>query len=537
MSTSFCVIGPRDVHFFVSAMVASIVLPLAYSTAVALPLNDTGQTHCYDTANMIVPCYTLAVVGDAGTLPRQDGRFGRDALSFNGPLAKVGAGAGGFDFTKLCMSGSVAGSESCPTNPPANTTSPTPGFNEWACTRDNVTGLVWSLQIIPNINWSDASSTAAGTPIAQANASNRCAKSSGWRLPTRRELVSLLHVGGAGSTVVNGVDQSFIPNGGNSVTTFWSSDVLASDATRAYTGFFNVIPTIASTPVIKTASAGMSLRLVWSSAAPAAQSFTANGDGTATDSLTGLVWDQCAVGQLGAVCSSGTPSLLFWHEALAAATTANASNYKGWNDWRVPNVKELESIIKLDRLSLPFIDPFVFPNSATADYWTSTTRVDDPRVAYQVNFTSTEITAPFFKTGRASRVRLVRGGDDASSYDALFTVFDVDGDGSCTTADALLMTRYLLGFRGNVLTAGINLATNLPRSNATAIASYLQGIAAALDVDGDFEAKGTTDGLMFLRYNKQLSGSALTNGAKSGPARTDVQIEDYLQRMCKPQTN
>jgi hypothetical protein len=532
MSTFFRGISSRDARSLARAIAVSTLLQLGHSTAVALPLNDTGQTRCYDTANAIVPCYTLAVAGDTGTLPRQDGRFGRDALSANGPTVKVGGGAGGFDFTKLCMSGSVAGSESCPTNPPANTTSSTPGFNEWACTRDNVTGLVWSLQIIPNINWSNAASTAAGSPIAQANAANRCAKSSGWRLPTRRELVSLLHVGGAGSSVVNGVDQSFIPNGGASVTTFWSSDALFSDPTRAYTGFFNVVPTIASTPVIKTASAGISLRLVWSSAPPAAQSFTTNADGTATDNLTGLVWDRCAVGQLGSACSN-TPSLLFWHEALAAATSANASSYKGWNDWRVPNVKELESIVKLDKLALPFIDSFVFPNSGTPDYWSSTTRVDDPRVAYQVNFTSTEIIAPFFKTGRASRVRLVRGGDEGASYDALFTVFDVDGDGTCTSADVVLMTRYLLGFRGNSLTAGINLAANLPRSNATAIASYLEGITPALDVDGDSQAKATTDSLMFLRYNKQLTGSSLTNGAKNGSARTEAQIEDYLRRMCK----
>jgi Protein of unknown function (DUF1566) len=202
----------------------------------------------------------------------------------------------------------------------------------------------------------------------------------------------------------------------------------------------------------------------------------------------------------------------------------------------VPNVKELESIVRLDKGALPFIDTVVFPNSATADYWTSTTRVDDPRVAYQVNFTSTEIAAPFFKTNRASRVRLVRGGNDYLSYDALFTVFDVDGDGSCSIEDAVLMTRYLLGFRGNSLTAGISIAAGLSRSNAAAIASYLEGVAAALDVDGDFQAKPTTDGLMFLRYNKQLSGGALTNNAKSGSARSDAQIGNYLNRMCETQT-
>ena len=38
-----------------------------------------------------------ATTGDAGTRPRQDGRFGRDVAA----LAKVGGGAAGFDFTPL----------------------------------------------------------------------------------------------------------------------------------------------------------------------------------------------------------------------------------------------------------------------------------------------------------------------------------------------------------------------------------------------------------------------------------------------------
>jgi hypothetical protein len=70
--------------------------------------------------------------------------------------------------------------------------------------------------------------------------------------------------------------------------------------------------------------------------------FTANGDGTITDSATGLMWAQDDSG-------SDAPDGLDWEEALAYVEAKNAANYLGYSDWRLPNVKELQSIVDYDR--------------------------------------------------------------------------------------------------------------------------------------------------------------------------------------------
>ncbi|MDP3616349.1 MAG: hypothetical protein Q8R49_00785, partial [Rhodoferax sp.] len=53
-------------------------------------LNDTGQTQCDNGSNVLGAC-NAASTGDASIMPRQDGRFGRDAAL---PV-KVGGGAAG----------------------------------------------------------------------------------------------------------------------------------------------------------------------------------------------------------------------------------------------------------------------------------------------------------------------------------------------------------------------------------------------------------------------------------------------------------
>ena len=66
--------------------------------------------------------------------------------------------------------------------------------------------------------------------------------------------------------------------------------------------------------------------------------FVDNGDGTITDHATGLMWaqDDSGVG-------------FNWEEALALVEQKNSENYMGYSDWRLPNVKELQSIVDYTR--------------------------------------------------------------------------------------------------------------------------------------------------------------------------------------------
>ncbi|MDP3616447.1 MAG: hypothetical protein Q8R49_01285, partial [Rhodoferax sp.] len=94
-------------------------------------LNDTGQTQCDNGSNVLDAC-NAASTGDGTTLPRQDGRFGRDVAS---PV-KVGGGAAGFDFSKVCFNGDVQGSGTCTGALVANTSAAATGTpsTDWACT-------------------------------------------------------------------------------------------------------------------------------------------------------------------------------------------------------------------------------------------------------------------------------------------------------------------------------------------------------------------------------------------------------------------
>jgi hypothetical protein len=77
--------GSRSVGKSSSGRLRSLLLLFIVSTALMAgslsaqtsPLNDTGQTQCFDNG-ALAEC-TVANTGDGSTHPRQDGRFGRDA--------------------------------------------------------------------------------------------------------------------------------------------------------------------------------------------------------------------------------------------------------------------------------------------------------------------------------------------------------------------------------------------------------------------------------------------------------------------------
>ena len=115
--------------------------------------------------------------------------------------------------------------------------------------------------------------------------------------------------------------------------------------------------------------------------------------------------------------------------------------------------------------------------------------------------------------------------------------FDIDGDGACNAStDAVLMMRYLGGTRGPALTANLSFDPSAARQTAQSITSYLDGLGGTLDVDGDGKLLSVTDGLMFWRYTKTRTGSALTAAAQNakvgGGMKTDTEIKAYFDSKC-----
>jgi len=138
---------------------------------VAGTLGDTGQTQCTDSAGLAIACATPA------SHPGQDGRFGRDAQ----------AGAPAFDFAAL----------------------------SGGCVQDRVTGLTWSTETL--IATRPAAATAAAS-------TSRCGIDTGWRLPTRRELLGIVHHGAASPAI----DGSAFP--ATHSAPYWSSDTAGANA-------------------------------------------------------------------------------------------------------------------------------------------------------------------------------------------------------------------------------------------------------------------------------------------------------------------
>lgn len=197
-----------------------IGLPLAVVLSMCPPapagaagLNDTGLLDCYS-ASGLVSC------ADVNALPRQDSFHGRDAAYATGLLVKIGGGAAGFDFTKVCANGDVEGSGSCPLNPAANSGA-NPGPTEWACTRDNVTGLIWLLESSSGGSWVSYSASATTA---------RCGLASGWRMPTARELLSIVHNGAADGAVM--IDADYFPATQNNY--YWAAEIDATNSNDAW---------------------------------------------------------------------------------------------------------------------------------------------------------------------------------------------------------------------------------------------------------------------------------------------------------------
>lgn len=129
-----------------------------------------------------------------------------------------------------------------------------------------------------------------------------------------------------------------------------------------------------------------------------------NGDGTVTDNLTGFIWLK------DAFCGGGRT----WADALALANTLASGNC-GLTDgsvpgnWRLPNVKELQSLFDFGEPDPALPEGHPFLNVSSVWRWSSTTWVDSPSAAYVV-LVNVGYTRAFSKDTTAA-VWPVRGGN------------------------------------------------------------------------------------------------------------------------------
>lgn len=334
------------------------------------PLNDTGMTQCLDlqSGGLGVPC--------AGT--GQDGAFGRD-------VNKPGNGNGhaGFVFLKVCNSGSLAGDGSCPAKPKAG-----PGLDQWGCTLDKRSGLMWENKTTDGglhdtrHSYTYDATERSGSAVdfaAEVNRQSLCGATD-WRLPSASELGSLVDYGKPSWGLDPMIDATWFPNTGNSP--YWSTDRCAgpvcnlgsawvlrfSDASYYPTYSpngrpFNYPVRLVRSPLNRPPVPDADRRFVFHGSQP-----------TMTDTVTGLVWQRCSVGQVwqGTHCE-GSATPLSWPDALKAAIQAGSG-------WRLPNIKELMSLVVFERFAPAVVG--LVPTATTTRYLSSTPAVDEPGITH-----------------------------------------------------------------------------------------------------------------------------------------------------------
>lgn len=175
----------------------------------------------------------------------------------------------------------------------------------------------------------------------------------GWRLPTPQEALQLFHYDANNPAL----DGKVFP--ASSAEYYFTSDTLIGDSARVWVT--NVGGGLGPHPKSETISAGgthrFHVRAVYGVVTPA-HSFVDHGDGTVIDQTSGLMWQQADSG------------LLTWDAALGYAERLSLA---GFEDWRMPTVKELQSLSELSQTTTPQIQQRFFPSAQASAYWSSTT--------------------------------------------------------------------------------------------------------------------------------------------------------------------
>jgi hypothetical protein len=113
------------------------------------------------------------------------------------------------------------------------------------------------------------------------------------------------------------------------------------------------------------------------------------------DSKTGLIWQDN---------SAAKETKMTWQDAMSYCSELSLG---GYSDWRLPNIKELQSIVDISRYKPAIKKGFKYVN--TSDYyWSSSVYVSDTKYAWIVYFKFGD-TKYYNKTDKYY-VRCVRGG-------------------------------------------------------------------------------------------------------------------------------
>lgn len=271
---------------------------------------------------------------------------------------------------------------------------------------DNNTGLIWQKQDDGNSYTWDQAVTYCGSLSLGGQTD--------WRLPSKKELIGIVdyNIPFPGPTI------SAVFNNTHS-DIYWTGTVSASNPGQAaavlffigWVGYADKQSSVFPFPPLPDIHSYA--RCVRGGQYPQ-QQLIDNGNGTVTDAASGLVWQQT------------DPGFMTWESALSYCKGLSFANN---TDWRLPNIKEIESLTD-DVIFNPSINIAFFPTAQADRYWSSTTELVNPTYADNVEFADGHVgdrdKSGFLYT------RCVRGGQ-FGSLSKLDITLTGDGTGTVMT--------------------------------------------------------------------------------------------------------
>ncbi len=224
---------------------------------------------------------------------------------------------------------------------------------------DNNTGLMWQKTDGGEMTFENAASFCKSMTLGGHN---------DWRLPSSHELFSI----NVFDNVNPALNTTYFTK--TAAEYWWTSDLRADYASNVWVT--NAGGGIGAHPKTETISAGgtkrfhvRAVRLIAAISLPSLH-FKDNGDGTIADNYTGLIWQKVQ-----------NPVTLTWEEALGYAAGLSLA---GKMDWRVPNIRELQSLND-EKLVMPSFNKIFFPNILSGNFWSSTSQVNATTRAWDLN--------------------------------------------------------------------------------------------------------------------------------------------------------